>query len=436
MWWREVSARSALGALLLVARVAVGRPPEVGTPGAAGTPAVEAACFPAAPPTGPEAGPGALDPFRPARPDAATLNREGKSLYQKGEFSEARARYRAALAADPDFLAPALNVACSFVRQERFAEATAEVEALLVRSYMPWSAEILAAADLGALKVRPEWASIARALDGARKTWARGLADDVLFVGRTHAPLGYGDSPSGVFVLGPRQEVFAWSPRTLRTRQLTAEEGRVLALLPSPAHAARGQAAYVVAEKVLRAGGVATALRGVTLVVLDLGDDDHPGGGLTSLGRLRLDGDVQRLELASTPSGFAFAILRAPSSLPLPLPLPLASHSPSLQWSGPAPEGAASVQFERGTWQARANGRAFRPEVTLEPTGVVPTAHWRVEGGACPMRVRDVVGPAGGRAVEIRSGGPDRARVQACQPGRSCVRVGGPDGAASFGLPL
>jgi hypothetical protein len=364
------------------------------------------------------------------RPDAAALNREGKSLYQKGQFAEARARYRAALAADPDFLAPALNVACSFVRQERFAEATAEVEGLLARSYMPWSAEILAAADLGALKVRPEWTTIARALDGARQIWAHGLPDDVLFVGRTHAPLGTGGSPSGVFVLGPRQEVFAWSPRTLRTRQLTAEEGRVLALLPSPAQGVHARAAYVVAEKVLRAGGVATALRGVTLVVLDLGDAAHPGGGLTSLGRLRLEGDVQRLELASTPAGFAFTILRASSSLPP------SSSSPGPALAIGAPEGAASVRFERGTWQARAHGGAITPEITLEPTGVVPSTRWRTEGGACPMRVRDAVGPAGDRAVEIRSGGPDRARVQACQPGRSCVRVGGPDGAASFGLPL
>jgi hypothetical protein len=365
------------------------------------------------------------------RPDAAALNREGKSLYQKGQFAEARARYRAALAADPDFLAPALNVACSFVRQERFAEATAEVEALLARSYQPWSAEILAAADLGALKVRPEWATIARALEGARRIWARGLPDDVLFVGRTHAPLGTGGSPSGVFVLGPRQEVFAWSPRTLRTRQLTAEEGRVLALLPSPPQGAHAQAAYVVAEKVLRAGGVATALRGVTLVVLDLGGDDRPGGGLTSLGRLRLEGDVQRLELASTPAGFAFTILRAPSSLS---PTPSSSSAPAVATA--APEGAASVRFERGTWQARTHGGAIKPEITLEPTGVVPSTRWRPEGGACPMRVRDAVGPAGDRAVEIRSGGPDRARVQACQPGRSCIRVGGPEGAASFGLPF
>jgi hypothetical protein len=429
---RRISAPSLLvGALLLVAGGAAGRPPEAGgAPGPGRTTAPGAACFPATPPTGPEAGPGALDPFRPARPDAAALNREGKSLYQKGQFAEARARYRAALAADPDFLAPALNVACSFVRQERFAEATAEVEALLARSYMPWSAEILAAADLGALKVRPEWASIARAFEGARRIWAQGLPDDVLFVGRTHAPLGYGGSPSGVFVLGPRQEVFAWSPRTLRTRQLTAEEGRVLALLPAPAHGAHAQAAYVVAEKVLRAGGVATALRGVTLVVVDLGDGDRPGG-LTSLGRLRVEGDVQRLELASTPAGFAFAILRAPPALP----------SPQSSSSGPAlaivaPGGAASVRFERGTWQARTHGAAIKPEVTLEPTGVVPSTRWRTEGGACPMRVRDAVGPAGDRAVEIRSGGPDRARVQACQPGQSCVRVGGPEGAASFGLPL
>ena len=81
-------------------------------------------------------------------------------LPRTGNGRKRASKYRAAEAADPEFLAPRLNVACSFVRQERFAEATAEVEALLARAYVPWAREVLEAADLGALKVH--------ARDGAR----------------------------------------------------------------------------------------------------------------------------------------------------------------------------------------------------------------------------------------------------------------------------
>ena len=69
--------------------------------------------------------------FARPRPKATELNSAGKDFYRDGKWEEARIEYRAAEAADPAFLAPRLNVACSFVRQERFAEATAEVEALL-----------------------------------------------------------------------------------------------------------------------------------------------------------------------------------------------------------------------------------------------------------------------------------------------------------------
>ena len=71
----------------------------------------------------PTSGPGILDPFHVPTPAAAQLNADGKLLYRKGRWDEARQKYRAAEGSDPDFLAPALNVACSFVRQERLGEA-------------------------------------------------------------------------------------------------------------------------------------------------------------------------------------------------------------------------------------------------------------------------------------------------------------------------
>ena len=141
-----------------------------------------------------------------------------------------RAReYRAAETADAEFLAPRLNVACSFVRQERFSEATAEVKTLLARAYVPWGREVLEAADLGALKVHAVMPQIRAAMTEAAAAWGAGLDDAVLFVGRARAPLRIPEQGEGAFILNPHQEVYALIPETGRFRQLTAEDGRVLA---------------------------------------------------------------------------------------------------------------------------------------------------------------------------------------------------------------
>src|SRR5205814_5523654 len=87
---------------------------------------------------------------------AMALNNEGKALYRQGRWTEARGKYQAALAADPDWLAPVLNAACALARQERFPEAAAEAAALVRRGFVPWGREVLEAADLAALHVRPE----------------------------------------------------------------------------------------------------------------------------------------------------------------------------------------------------------------------------------------------------------------------------------------
>ena len=123
-------------------------------------------------------------------PKATELNSAGKT-----STATANGRKRASSTAPPrppipTFLAPRLNVACSFVRQERFAEATAEVEALLARAYVPWAREVLEAADLGALKPRPEMARIRRAMTrGGRGLGRASSTTRVLFVGRARAPL-------------------------------------------------------------------------------------------------------------------------------------------------------------------------------------------------------------------------------------------------------
>jgi hypothetical protein len=235
---------------------------------------------------GPGPGPGSLDPFRPPVPKALELNAAALAPYRQGRWDEARAQYRAALAADPEFLAPHLNIASSFVRQERFGEATAEVVALLDRAYVPWAREVLEAADLGALKVRPEMKEIQRAMEADAARWGEGLEASMLFVARQRPPLRVPDGP-GVFVLNPHQEVWAFTPRTQRYRQLTAEDGHVVAL----AVGFEGRISYVTAAKLVRgAKPDDVALRGVTLHELTLAT--MTAGPSTSI-----PGDVRRLEI-------------------------------------------------------------------------------------------------------------------------------------------
>jgi hypothetical protein len=244
-------------------------------------------------------GPGSLEPFRVPAPKALELNAAGKVPYRLGKWDEARAQYRAALAADPEFLAPKLNIACSFVRQERFAEATAEVTALLDRAYVPWAKEILDAADLGALKVRPEMKQVERALATSAARWGEGLDTSVLFVARQRAPLRVPDGP-GTFILNPHQEVWAYSPRTQRYRQLTAEDGHVVALARSPDGR---RIAYVTAEKLIRgARPKDLALRGVVLHELALGT-------MAPEGAARVEEDVTRLDVLYRESTFLFRVV-------------------------------------------------------------------------------------------------------------------------------
>jgi len=77
------------------------------------------------------------------------LNREGKALYRDGRFAEARAKYQRAKELDPDFFAPWLNLACTYAREDRFAEATEQAVALIRHAYVPGAREVMEAADLG-----------------------------------------------------------------------------------------------------------------------------------------------------------------------------------------------------------------------------------------------------------------------------------------------
>jgi hypothetical protein len=372
-----------IAAPLLAALVAAAPP----APASAAAPV--SGCLPAAP----LPGLGAVDPFRPPDPKATELNSAGKTYYRDGKWEEARIEYRAAEAADPSFLAPRLNVACSFVRQERFAEATAEVEALLARAYVPWAREVLEAFDLAALKPRPEMARIRRAMTAAATAWGADLDDAVLFVGRARTPLKIPPTGPGFFILNPHQEVYAFLPTTGRFRQLTNEDGRVLGLLVTPDHR---RIVYVTAEKLIRgADPDDLALRGVAIGELTLAT-------MTPETPVRVDGDVRRIELAAVGAMTTFKI------------------------DGDRVSG----------WFRRADKGRLEPLPPRPGTGrsgPVVTAH-----GAVPATAPAPVGAkAGCRATAREIAAPGKLRtVVVSAPGRPARRIGESFGAGLVGLPI
>ncbi|HVT06601.1 MAG TPA: hypothetical protein VHO67_04050 [Polyangia bacterium] len=367
-------------------------------PAAVTAPAVALAALLAAPaappvclPSPPRPGLGAADPFRPPAPEATALNAEGKVVYRQGKWDDARAKYRAAEEADPDFLAPRLNVACSFVRQERFDEAVAEVRALLDLAYMPWSREVLEAADLGALKVQPQMAAVRSALASAAAAWGRGLEDAVVFVGRQRAPLRIPPEGNGEFILNPHQEVFAYLPETGRFRQLTAEDGHVVAVARS---ADRRRLLTVTAQRWIR--GDKPALDGVTLRELTLAT-------MTEAVPIAIAGNVSRLEVRAAGQGFV------------------------VQIAG----GRANGWFTLGANGALVPAGPTRaPRVAvLSAAGAEPVAAETI-GGACGVVARD-----GKPGAANPSPGPPRV-ISVTSRRRPPVTLGARFGAGLAGLPL
>ena len=193
------------------------------------------------------------------------LNGEGKHLYRLERWAEAQEKYRASLAADPDLLGAQLNLACVFSRQGRYREAAEEAAKLVRTAYVPWSREVLEAADLGILQDRDDWAKIEAARSEASLEWGKCTRDGVFFVARTKPPVNV--DRDGILVLTLAQEIFAWVPKTGRYFQLTAEDGRVLAFARS---ADGNKVAYLLAGKLVRLPRQVAFLRGLFLRVLDI----------------------------------------------------------------------------------------------------------------------------------------------------------------------
>jgi len=296
--------------------------------------ALSAATCPASAPA-PEA-PGFTAVAKLPAAEAMRLNSEGKQLYRQEHWPEAREKYRAALAADPDFLGARLNVACSFSRQGRYAEAADEAAALIRRAFVPWNRETLEAADLGILQDQPVYAKVLAARSEAAVSWGKLVREGVLFVARTKPPLRV--AGQGVLVLGLNQELFAWIPETGRYVQVTAEDGRVLAFAVSPDGR---RIAYLLGGKVIRSPGQADLLRGLSLRVLDL--------PTMSLGKpVAIPGDVKKVQLSF-------------------------SAVPELRVTDATSGAAFSVVDDRLQYAPTAAGRFRGESVDLSVTGVEPS---------------------------------------------------------------
>lgn len=330
--------------------------------------------------------PGAAVVHAPA-PAAMALNNEGKTLYRQDRWREAREKYLAALAADPQFLAPALNAACAQARQDHFVEAAEEAAALVRRAFVPWGREVLEAADLAGLHVRPEMKRLRAAVAEAGPAWGQSVMPGLFFVARTRPAVKL--SGQGLLVLALNQELFAWLPETGRYRQVTADDGRVLAAVRSD----DGRwVVYVRAGKLVRGTGAAPRLRGLALRRLDV--------AAMALGPpVDLPGDVEELSLwPPTSSGIDLRVR--------------------------TPEGQRQLRLtgEALVTVPTASGPGGQPTVRLTGAGVVGAG--RVTSAApCAFRAADELGP----------GQPPRVRVTA---GKQSRVLEAPLGAGLHGLPF
>lgn len=199
-------------------------------------------------------------------PEAAMReNAEGKKLYRQQRWAEARGRYQAALAEDPDFLSARLNLACAFSREGRYAEAAQQASKLIRTAYVPWQREVREAMDLGILQNQPEYAKVNAAMAESAKEWGALVEKSALFVARTRPAVNV--SGQGVLLLSLSQEIFAWHPETGRYLQVTAEDGHVLGFVRS---ADKRRIGYVTGGKLIRNPGQPDVLRGLALRVLEL----------------------------------------------------------------------------------------------------------------------------------------------------------------------
>jgi hypothetical protein len=326
-------------------------------------------------------------PFRRPQPAAFELNRQGRELYRARDFSAARDKYRAALQADPGFAGPRLNLACAYAQEGRFGEAVAEAADLAQRAFVPWAEEIRQAADLAPLTTRPELKTLQAALAAAGRAWGTGLDRALLFIARRAPPVRL--PVSGVLHLGLEQEILAWLPAAGGYRQVTAEQGGVLAFVPSRD---RTRVDYVRAGRLVREPGRPDRLRALTLRRLEL--------ATMVLGPpVAIPQDVEQLQLWALPSGEVAVRMKT------------ATGSVDRLFDGRT--------LAPGRWP----GATGAPAVGLTARGLEHPASER-QAAPCRFTAADVFASSRPPAVSVRA------------PGRTSFLLEAPFGAGLRGLPF
>jgi hypothetical protein len=173
-----------------------------------------------------------------------------------------------------------------------------------------------------------------------------------------------------VLVLGMNQEIYAWLPRTGRYLPVTAEDGRVLAMVLSKD--AR-TVVFVRAGRLVRSEGQPDLLRGLSVRQLDL--DTMALGAVVDL-----PGDVRELTLWSSGRGSA-----------------------EIRVAGPA-NALSHFQFDGQAIEATGNIRSRPPSgvhaVVLTAAGVAPSSR-QVASESCGFLAKDEVDAQGVPRIRV-----------------------------------
>jgi hypothetical protein len=223
--------------------------------------------------------------------------------------------------------------------------------------------------------------------------WGTGLPESLIFVARQRPPLHVPATGAGEFILNPHQEVYAFLPTSGRFRQLTAEDGHVLAVARTPDGR---RIVYVTGEKLIRGAKPGDlTLEGVALHELTL-------ASMTASPPVPIAGAVRRLEIAASAHELVFRI-------------------DGDRLAGRFALGAGNTLVAAGP------AAGPPPLVVLTGSGVSPSrepATPASSSGACRISVREIEGGSAGRSILVSTRG---------RPSRS---IGGTLGAGLVGLPL
>lgn len=286
-------------------------PPAVNPAGPAGAPAATAAgaTQPAVvekPAAAPKAPVGMQNPFPHLTTEASAPFNRGWAALKAKKYEDAAAAFGEVGMQLPDYLNARYQAARALVLAGKLAEARAQFEELLRRSYVGYSDRISKQKELAPFRASAEWAAYQQAEARVRADYAEGLAQGLVLVARAGAvdPLAFAASKTaGVqeAKLDWKQEVYHYDVAAARFRPLTASDGHVLVALRSPDGK---RLVFVTADRVARLEKDAADPRAKVwfvdpqLYFLDL-------GSLDLAGPIKLVGGYEELTIGFGQSGTA-----------------------------------------------------------------------------------------------------------------------------------